>query len=291
MTEIGFAALHLPSASPVQEPSPAGVRVIPAATLVIFRRTPHLALAGPPEVLMVQRSHEMRFAGGAAVFPGGRVDPADRDLAEGLLAEAQARGAAVGDETERTARLDDLAARVAAIRETLEETGLALGLDRPASADQARQARDLLASEGALAPVLARMGWSLRLDALTAFTRWCPAWDGAFDTRFFLADLGTGAVDLAVDATENSRLFWTSAAEALAMAEREEISVIFPTRRNLERLALFASFAEARDQALAIPPRLITPARVERDGQTWLTIPPGLGYPVTAQPMSTVKRG
>ena len=52
---------------------------IPAATMVIFRNSPQ---GRAPEVLMVQRAKEMRFAGGAAVFPGGRVDEADRVLAE-----------------------------------------------------------------------------------------------------------------------------------------------------------------------------------------------------------------
>ena len=46
---------------------------IPAATVVIFRNAP---AGGPPEILMTIRSREMVFAGGMAVFPGGRVDPA-----------------------------------------------------------------------------------------------------------------------------------------------------------------------------------------------------------------------
>jgi hypothetical protein len=115
--------------------------------------------------------------------------------------------------------------------------------------------------------------------------------DGAFDTRFFLADLGTGAVDVAVDATENTRLFWASAAETLRLADAGQVQVIFPTRRNLDRLALFASFVEARAQAEAIPVRMITPRPAERDGERWLTIPEDCGYPVTGQPMSTVRRG
>lgn len=61
-----------------------GPKVIPAATVVIFRRC---ARNGPPELLMVQRAKEMRFAGGAAVFPGGKVDPEDRDLARALAPE------------------------------------------------------------------------------------------------------------------------------------------------------------------------------------------------------------
>lgn len=246
---------------------------IPAATVVIFR---HARDGGAPEVLMVQRAKEMRFAGGAAVFPGGRIDEADRVLAAALAPEADPDLAAAG---------------IAAVRETLEETGLAIAVTRPVSAHEAREARVLLLEQGLLAPVLERFGWQLDLATLTPFARWCPQWDGAFDTRFFLADLGTGAVDITVDATENTRLFWTSAAHALEMADSGEISVIYPTRRNLERIALFASFAEALDHAATTPIRTISPDWVERDGERYLTIPEGLGYPVTAQLMSTVKRG
>ena len=51
------------------------------------------------------------------------------------------------------------------------------------------------------------------------------------------------------------------------MDDADEISVIFPTRRNLERLALFASFAEARDHAAQFPVERIFAGIVERDGE------------------------
>ncbi len=246
--------------------------VIPAATLVIFRNGP---AGGAPELLMVQRAQEMRFAGGAAVFPGGRIDAADHALAQCLAQD--------GDS-------DELAARIAAIRETLEETGLVIGLNHPVSAQQAAEARGHLLECGELAPVAERFGWTLAPDRLVPFARWCPQRDRAFDTRFYLADLGTGAVDIAVDATENTRLFWSSAVDSLGMADRDAIRIIFPTRCNLERLALFSSFEEARAHSLAIPVQTISPAQMERDGEMWLTIPEGLGYPVTSQPMSMVRR-
>ena len=61
--------------------------------------------------------------------------------------------------------------------------------------------------------------------------------------------------------------------------------------RNLERLALFDSFAAARDHAENTPLRLLTPGREERNGETWLTIPEGHGYPITGQPLATARRG
>ena len=65
------------------------------------------------EVLVItQRAAGMVFAGGALVFPGGRIDPEDR-----------VRAAQHSDLPE-----DDAAARIAAIRETVEEVGFDFGL-------------------------------------------------------------------------------------------------------------------------------------------------------------------
>ncbi|KMS53489.1 NUDIX hydrolase [Novosphingobium barchaimii LL02] len=262
------------SSTPSDQPIPAeGPAVVPAATVVIFR---HSATGGAPEVLMVQRAKEMRFAGGAAVFPGGRVDPADRELARRLLP----------NEAEEIA-----AARIAAIRETLEETGLMIAARQPVGAQEAAQARALLLEDGRLDTVLARFGWELEPAALTFFAHWCPLSDKAFDTRFFVMDLGTGAVDITVDATENTRLFWASAAEALDMADSGDISVIFPTRRNLERLAQYASHAEALADIAAHPVARIHPGIEEREDGQWLVIAEGHGYPVLGQPRATALRG
>jgi len=258
----------------MSEDTPHRFKVIPAATIVVFRRNP---AGGPPQLLMLERTSTMRFAAGAAVFPGGRIDPADHELA------ARLAPAAVDPA--------DIAGRVAALRETLEEAGLVLGVKQAVTHDEAVAARAFLLEQGALQPVLERHGWSLDLDVLVPFARWCPDWDGAFDTRFYLADMGTGAVDLAVDDTENRHLFWSTAADTLAMADRGDISIIFPTRRNLERLAKFADFAAARAEALALPPRIITPRKVDRDGVLHLEIPADLGYPVLGQPVETVRRG
>ena len=252
------------------------VAEIPAATLVVFRHAPN---GGAPEVLMGIRSREMSFAGGMAVFPGGRVDPEDRELALKL---------------DYPFDTDETAHRITAVRETLEETGLALGFAGTLERDTALAMRTRLEELGALAPVLDEFGATLALERLVPFARWLPrgmVHSRIFDTRFYLYDIGTGAVDLTVDATENTQLMWLSAAEALDRAGRGELSVIFPTRRNLERIAQFASFTEARDHAEAIPVRTIVPQQEERDGMPGLSIPDDCGYPVTFERFDTLKRG
>ena len=251
---------------------------IPAATIIIFRNHP---AGGAPEVLMTVRSREMVFAGGMAVFPGGRVDPADFALGQEVAASHAAITA------------DEAAHQIAAVRETLEETGLALGLTGDIDAKKAAAARAMLEQNPALAPVLDAFGWSLDLAQITPFARWYPKNERiprVYDTRFYLANLGTGAVDVSIDHSENTRLFWTSAQGALDMAERGEIKLIFPTRRNLERLALFASFEEAKAQAEPIPVRTITPRIETGDGKPMLTIMADAGYPITAELLETAAR-
>jgi len=253
----------------------AAIAIIPAATAVIFRHAP---AGGAPQILLVERAGTLAFAGGATVFPGGKVDPADHVLA-----------ARIGDGLD----LDDAAARVAAVRETLEETGLVVGVKGTVTAATAAEARRLLLDIGDLDPVLDRLGWVLNLHALTPFARWLPKHTRvrAFDTRFYLADLGSGAVDLVVDAAENRHLFWASAPEALDLADDGRIKLVFPTRRNLERLAMWPDFESCRRHAEATRIVTISPKVGTRDGREWLLIPADAGYPVDGEPLETALRG
>jgi len=242
--------------------------VIPAATLVLFRDGPDGA-----EHLFVERAATMAFAGGALVFPGGRVDPGDRALAEGFA----------------DLDPDDAAARIAAIRETIEEAGVGVGLIGGGDIDRLR---DALAAGADFGNLLAAQGLSLDLAALVPFARWCPNFSEArtFDTRFYLARAAHDHAEARVDATENVHLFWATAADALARSQRGEVRIIFPTRRNLERLAGLAGFAGAVADATSHPQPIITPwVEGEGDGRT-LHIPSGLGYPVTSELLATAFR-
>lgn len=252
---------------------------IPAATLVVFRER----IEGPPELLVVERAGQMAFAAGALVFPGGRIDPSDYVIG----ADRQLSVTSIDLDN------DESAARVAAIRETIEETGLPIGFVRPPSADATARLRAALHQGADFAEMLRSEGWQLDLDLLTLFARWCPNFREIrnFDTRFYIARLPVDAPDPSVDETENALLFWASAADALAMADRGEARVIFPTRRNLERLALFDSFEAARLHARSVPVRLIQPWVEERGGQPSLCIPEDLGYPITHQLLTEVRRG
>jgi hypothetical protein len=153
--------------------------------------------------------------------------------------------------------------------------------------------RDSLHAGMSFAEALAAADTSLDLDALHYFARWLPAHAHMriFDTRFYLARLPAEAPGAIVDGTENVRLFWSTAAQVLADADAGRATIIFPTRRNLERLARFASYEEAVADAAAHPVRKITPNIETRADGDFLCIPDDLGYPVTAERMTSALRG
>lgn len=242
---------------------------IPAATLVILRDAPD----GPPDILMVERARAMAFAGGAMVFPGGRIDPDDHALALTLGGG------------------DDMAARVAAIRETIEEVGIAIGLDPVPSHAALAAIRRRLHEGEAFGGLLAAYGTTLRTELLVPFARWRPDHPGMrnFDTMFFLAAAPQDARP-SPDATETARYVWTRAAALLADADAGRARIIYPTRRTLERLAQHADYAAAVADARAVPVRTITPFVETRGGVPHLCIPDDRGYPVTAEPISAARR-
>ncbi|WP_340313757.1 NUDIX hydrolase [Rhizorhabdus argentea] len=245
---------------------------IPAATLILLRDVP----GGAPELPMVGRGAHLAFAASRMVFPGGRVDPDDYFIAG--RAELLVGGEAIDR--------DDLAHRIAAVRETIEEIGLAPGIEDLADVETLCAIRADLHGGQPLSAILARR--SLRIDphALHPFARWRPDHELSrrFDTRFYIArapEIG----EAMADGVESSHCAWRTAEAHLACG-----SLIFPTVRNLERIALAGDFDSAVELARRHSIDVITPWIERRHGTDWLCIPEGLGYPVTAQLLSKADR-
>jgi 8-oxo-dGTP pyrophosphatase MutT (NUDIX family) len=245
----------------------AGTPAIPAATLVTVRERP----GEPPELLMVERAEGMAFAGGALVFPGGRIDETDR----------------------RMAPTAESAAAVAAIRETVEEAAVPVGLAPVPPADTCLELQRALLAGRSFETLLRHHGLELRLDALIPFARWVPKFHATrrFDTLFLLARTPGPEWTPHVVEGECSGAFWISAAEALRRESRGEARLIFPTRRNLERLAGHASFEEMRIDAEAHAIEPISPWVEQIEGENFITIPEGIGYPVTREKLDGLWRG
>ena len=241
---------------------------IPAATLIMVRDRPR----GPPDLLMVERSKGMAFAAGALVFPGGRIDAADEAL-----------GAMSGC----------IAAIPAAIRETVEETAVAVGLAPGPDPAEARAMQTALVAGRDFAELLDEQDLKLDPRALVPFARWVPKFHAVrrFDTMFFVARAPDGEWLPNVVAGECAAAAWVTASEVLEREARGDARLIFPTRRTLERLAQHHSFDEIRGDAEAHLIEPITPWVEEHDGTNFITIPEHLGYPVTRERLDGLWRG
>lgn len=247
---------------------------IPAASLILMRDG---AGAGdPPEILMVQRGATLAFLGGAMVFPGGRVDPADHALVP-------------HDDPDPA----DTAARIAALRETIEEVGLIMCVSPAPDAATGQTLHDGVRQGRTLSSLLREHDLTIDTAALIPFARWCPEHVPVrrFDARFYLAPIDRDRSAPAIDGGETVDALWLSAASALARADAGRMRIIFPTRRMLERLALYPDFAAAAADAQAWPVRRIIPFLADRDGVPSICIPDDLGFPVTAEPVTRAERG
>ena len=242
---------------------------IPAATVILVRERGQAS----PELLMVERAVDMAFAGGAWVFPGGRIDEADWHL-----------GARFGE---------DGAARVAAVREALEETAIPVGLaPLPSPEISAGLQRDLLA-DAELGRLIDEHGLSLDVEGLTPLARWVPRFHAKrrFDTLFYVARAPEGDWVPQVLERECAGAHWIAAAEALERDRRGELQLIFPTRRTLERLAQHSTYDEIVADARSHPIEPISPWVDEIDGEHFITIPEGIGFPVTREKLEGLWRG
>ncbi len=249
-------------------------RAVPASTVLLLRDGPQGL-----EVFMVVRHHQIDFAAGAMVFPGGKVHGDDSRPA----VRARTDGADGLDDTA-------LALRVAAIREAFEECGVLLarpdGAPRLVSSaeavplDSCRQRLE----QGVLgiADFLEQAKLRLAADVLVPFAHWItPVFvPKRFDTVFFLAAAPADQV-AAHDGGESVDSVWVRPADALAAADRRERTIIFPTRLNLMKLAESNRVAEAVDRARRTPIVTVVPVLDNSSGKAILRIPAEAGYAIT----------
>lgn len=263
----------------MSDQSPA--RPVPAATIMMLRDAPDGL-----EVFMVVRHHQIDFASGALVFPGGKADPQDFEPA-------------LAPYLDGCTESDDMRAiQVSAIREAFEECGILLARDSATvtAADELVSGRRLTELEPyrttlhdgsvAMLDFLEREQLRLACDCLVHFAHWVTPtmMPKRFDTHFFLA--AAPADHLAVhDGHESVESVWIRPEEVLAQAARGERTVIFPTLRNVEKLAQFASVEAALRAAATQPVVRVEPWTERREDGTYLCIPPEAGYAVSEEKM------
>ena len=214
-----------------------------AATLVILRE-----VESGPEVLLTVRPRHLRFMGGATVFPGGAVAPADLDprWADASALSREAAAARLGMDRPDLA----LALFVCAIREAFEEVGYIVGDGptdrlRPGDAEEPQRFLERCLESGIV----------LATDALTPAGNWVTPLGSPvrFNARFFLTR-AEHRWEPVPDPGEVETCDWETPARALdALAEGRALMAP-PTVEMLQRLRSHATIGEMEAAVADDPP-------------------------------------
>ena len=246
-----------------------------AATVVMLRDAP----AGL-EVFLLKRHGNSDVLGGAYVFPGGKVDPADAGTAAHLDQPPQALHAGLGEPD--TGAPAAASFYVAALREAFEESGVLFAQD--VSSEQILEGAALLRAGLAFDAMLARL--SLRLDTrgVLPWSRWITprmpsVSNKRFDTRFFVAAVPPDQT-ARHDDHEATDSVWLSPRAALAQYWDGRIALAPPQIMSLAHLARHAAVAGVLAEARRRLPPIIQPEPFEQDGTRVVCYPGDERHPV-----------
>ena len=253
-----------------------GVPIRSAATVVLLDDRPDL------HVLALRRPDDSTFVAGHTLFPGGAVDDGDRDPRWVDLSSGE-----VGD----LPGMDDpLSYRIAAVRETIEEVGMTMGIGVPeVAADLVSRRRDLESGAVSLAALIAPAGVRVDQSDLWPVARWVTPMPSVkrYDTAFFVARAPAGAEPV-VDGREAVHAEWCRPADALARWGAGELTMISPTIAMFQRLASHRTVDEVLDAATSDAPVLHVRMLDETTTPVWFAGDEGYDAPGTRPPLGWV---
>ena len=248
----------------------------PSATILMLRDSPEGL-----QTFMVVRHHQIDFASGALVFPGGKVDPGDFEV--GPFCD----GIDNVDEVE-------VAMMAGAIREAFEECGILLARELNSEALITGERLKLLEhyrdplNRGEVSLKQFLMDEQLRLacDELHHFAHWVTPemLPKRFDTQFYLAKAPADHIAIH-DGHESVDSVWITPDDALKGNESGTYTIIFPTRVNIELLGQSKSTAQALQDAANRAVSTILPWPEQREDGNYICIPEDVGYVTTAEKM------
>jgi 8-oxo-dGTP pyrophosphatase MutT (NUDIX family) len=249
---------------------------IPSATILMLRDGPTGL-----ETFMVVRHHQIDFASGALVFPGGKVDAGDYDVRNYCDGADSANNNAV-------------AMMVGAIREAFEECGILLAREKGSSTLVSGKRLGILEryrdplnrSEVSLIEFLEKEQLRLACDTLQHFAHWITPemLTKRFDTHFYLAVAPSDHLAIH-DGHESVDSVWITPDNALKGNADGTYTIIFPTRVNLEMLGESSNVADALRAATDRNIVSILPWSEKRDDGTYICIPQDAGYVTTTEKM------
>jgi 8-oxo-dGTP pyrophosphatase MutT (NUDIX family) len=246
----------------------------PASTVLLLRD----GAGDEIEVFMMVRHYQIDFNSGALVFPGGSIDKGDQEIIgkRELYSGGEGLNAA------------ELSFRIAALRETFEESGILLARPQGSNAlidakrageIEARSRTALCEGKTTFLQVLTDHAVSLALDELVPYAHWITpeGMPKRFDTWFFLAAAPPAQAG-AHDGRESTDSIWVSPREALAGGESGRFKLPFPTTRNLIKLGKKPNVKAALEDARGKPIVTVTPVMTKLNGGRQLRIPREAGY-------------
>lgn len=248
---------------------------VPAATILLLRDG-----AAGLEVFMVVRHHQIDFASGALVFPGGKTEAQDAD--ERVMARLGPFDA--NDRVQATLR-------ASAIREAFEESGIFLATRRDGHSHQLaeleRWRKQLNDQSMPLGQLVVDNDLEIDAASLVHYAHWITPemMPKRFDTHFYLARVPPDQVAMH-DGTENVDSVWITPQQALADAASKKRTVIFPTLRNVEKLAQYKSVDEALTKTRTSRIVPVLPWTEDRPDGRYLCIPKEAGYAISEEKMT-----
>lgn len=235
-----------------------------AATIVLARELREPGF----EVLLLRRPATARFAAGAYVFPGGKVDAGDADE------EFESRMPKTGRDAEPEAVL-------AALRELFEETGLLLADRRPDSETLVRVRSELLADERTFGHVAREHDLSFTSTHVCYFARWItPArFSRRYDTRFFLAEVPPDLRHFTPELTDEIvDHLWVTPSTAVRLFRNGRLPMLFPTRVTLQALSEFGAIEQVFTRYATRRVEPVTPRLLIRGNSIRPVLPGDPGY-------------
>lgn len=166
---------------------------------------------GQLEVLLLKRNKALAFAGGLWVFPGGKIEPSEIEEGENDLA----------------------AAKLAAVRETKEESNL-----------------------------------DIDLNSLVFFRHWTTpiAEPRRYSTWFFFGGVKNAESEVQIDDSEIKKHLWINPQKALDKLRSGALAMMPPTIMSLQLIRKCNSVKEVYDQLQDIEPIFILPVLQMKKG-------------------------
>ena len=257
-------------------------KLIPASTVLVIRDG-----IDDIEVFMVVRHHQIDFASGALVFPGGKVDENDLNP---KLRKYTISSNEINDQ--------ELSYRIAGIRECYEEADVLFAYEENDSeiisnerlAKLIKWREKFNNKEGSMYDFAVEENIKFNLDNLIPFAHWITPqmMPKRFDTYFYIAEAPKDHLG-SHDGKESVDSIWITPKQALDDCYAKKRTIIFPTRMNLEKLSRFKTVKEALEKIKKETIITVEPKIEKNNDEVFLTIPENAGYGLIKEPIENLK--